>query len=460
VTRPGLAALALLLVGAPASASGQQALTVEEAIRQARLHSPAYQQALNDLGVADARTRAGWAAFLPSLSLSANTGGGSSTRVTGESDAGEPIRLPSPIEYSNSSSSQTVSLNMTLFEGGRRFHDLGGARADAVATRSRVHASMLSLDAQVASLYWQLVQRERRIAIEESLLAAALEQLEGISRMVAVAAAGPEDVLGAEVDVAAQELALERARGEARKAELALLETMGVQLGQEVEPTSAPPPVIDPASLDREALIARAVEAHPDVVAARAAADAAEDAADAARSGRWPTIGGSASYGRSMGLSSYDALFEPNPENRSFNFGLSVSLPIFNRFQTTTAIATADASWEDAQAEVRARRLAVERAVREALIDLDNAARALALAERSAELSRERVELARERFRLGGISFTELQSVINRAAQAERDALDARFGWAQAWVALDQRTGGVLEGGVGADLLPPDGDAD
>src|SRR5690606_21364736 len=106
--------------------------------------------------------------------------------------------------------------------------------------------------------------------------------------------------------------------------------------------------------------------------------------------------------------------------------------PLFNRFGTTAQIAQAAATAEDAAEDVRATRLELETQVRSAHIDLVNAYRSLELAEESAQLSRDRLELAQEKFRLGAISFTELQNVTDRTAQAERSALDARFSFISA----------------------------
>ncbi|HEX6588157.1 MAG TPA: TolC family protein, partial [Longimicrobiales bacterium] len=148
----------------PAALAAQQAppdpLLPADAVAYARDHSPAYRQLLNDMDVARARTRAAWGSFLPSLSLSAGTGAGTSTVVTGEDDAGQPIRLAEPLEFTSSSSSQSVGLNMTLFDGAS-FQELAAQRADADATRARIEEGALSLDARVLTLYWQAVQRAR-----------------------------------------------------------------------------------------------------------------------------------------------------------------------------------------------------------------------------------------------------------------------------------------------------------
>ena len=444
-------ALTLVALAAHAPAGGaaaQQAppdpLGPAAAVAYAREHSPEYRRVLNDIDVARASTRAAWGAFLPSLALGASTDRYSSSTVTGEDEAGRPITFPDPVDYTRSSSSQSIGLDMTLFDGGASFQELGAARAEAAATRARIDESAVALDARVLTLYWQAVQRERAIEVESRLLAAAHERHDAIQRMVAIAAAGPEDVLGAEVDVATQELALERARATAARAVIALLEAMGAPL--DVAPTldAELSRTLDPAALHEDALVERALARHPSIVAADAAIEAADESADAARAGYWPRISGNAGWGRSAGASSDDALFDLNPQNTSFSFGLSASLPIFQGFQAQLASERAHAALDDARAERHAARLAVAAGVRGALLDLRTAWRALEIAERVATLSADRLAMAHERYRNGALGFTELQAVVARADQAERDALDARFEYEIARVALEEAVGGPV----------------
>ena len=439
--------VSMLLVSASGAAAQEplpDPLHPADAVAYARDHSPAYRRILNDVDVARATTRAAWGAFLPSLSLGASTGGGTSTVLTGEDDAGQPIQLDEPLDFTSSSSSQSIGLDMTLFDGGASYQELGSARAQAAAAGARIEEAAIALDARVLTLYWQAVQRERAIEVESRLLEAAVERLEAIERMVAIAAAGLEDVLGAQVDVATAELALERSRSGAARARLALLQAIGAPLDRSPALVPEPPEPVDPQSLDVSALVARALDGHPAIAAAHASVEAADERVDAARARYWPHISGSAGWGRSMGLSSYEALFEPDPQNSSFSFGLSASLPIFQGFRTRLATESARAALDDARADVQAARLEIGVRVRSAYHDLSDAWRALEVARRVAELSADRLVMAQERYRAGGLGFTELQSVVSRAEQAERDALDARFAYEVARVALEEAVGGPL----------------
>ncbi len=55
--------------------------------------------------------------------------------------------------------------------------------------------------------------------------------------------------------------------------------------------------------------------------------------------------------------------------------------------------------------------------------------------------SPERLRLARERYAIGGISFANLQILIDRASQDERQLINARYAFAESVVALEERVG-------------------
>lgn len=424
----------------------QQQLSIDDAVKLARANNPAYQKTLNDVEVAEADVRQRWGGFLPSLSADLRFSGFNSSRVTGENDYGEPVRLPDAIDIKGSSAQQGMGLSMTLFDGGGVLRELNAAKAQVVASNARIRSEDLRLTGEVTRQYYRALRAGKLIEVEKQLLASAQERLQRTEALLRVAGSSPVDVLGARAEVASQEQALARAEAEAHKELLLLREIMGMPGDEGIQLASDLPEPFDPTVLSLSDLVARAVSAAPDVIAAQANTRAADQQAGAARARRLPSITANAGYGRSMSLSSYDALWEMNPQNRAFNFGISASLPLFSKFQTSAAIARADASRDDARHDERAAVLRVERQVRSAHIDVVNAHRILELAERKAALSRERLELAQEQYRNGAMSFAELQIVIDRTASAEREVVDARAQYAANVSMLEQFVGaGVRE---------------
>ena len=442
-------AAALLALAAPAAAQQAPAaarpLSLAEAIGVARENNPDYLKRRSDVAAAEADRRQALGAFLPVVSLDLRTNGYNSRTYTAFDPLGRPLAEDSAVVTERSSMTQSLSLGqLTLFDGGGRRREYRAARASEDAAQAAVAAEELRLAGEVARRYWKAVQQDRLIALEERLLDSAKESLEATRRLLRVAVRTPVDVLGAEVKVAEQEQALEKARGERRKAELDLRQQMGLLGSEPLALTDAPPAVFDASALDAEALVAGALAGSPRMARVEAALAAADQRVGAARAGRWPTLSANLGVSRDQSFTGYRGLYETNPRNQSLGFGFNLQLPLFNQFRTSNQIAQARARRLGAEVDARAERLAVERDVRAALIDLQNAHRAVQGAERTVGLARERLELARQQYQLGSLSFSELQDAVEGAARAERDALGTRFDFAAALATLEEKAGGPV----------------
>lgn len=432
------------LIAGPPPAAAQAApdtLTLDEALVLARSLNPAYRRAVAQTDASGAQVTAGVGAFLPSLNGSVSFNGSSSTRITGEDDFGQPVELADPITFESSAAFQSLSAQLTLFDGFRNLSNLRAARAGAEAADAALGGEALRIAADVTRRFYEAVERRDLIGVEERLLAIRREQLAMTERLFRVAQRTQLDVLGADAEVAQQELALEAARGEARKAVLRLGEAIGLDEPARFEVAGELPEPFDPLGLDAESLVARALEASPRIAQARADERRAAASAAAARGGWWPTVSAAASFSRSVSRSSFDALFDLNPRNHGFGFGLSVSVPLFDRFQTMSAAAQAGAAERAAEESLREARLRLETDVRQGFVDVQTAYRQVRLAERALDLSRRRLAMAQEQFRQGAIGFVELQQVVDQAARDERGALDARLRFANAVVTLEELVG-------------------
>lgn len=417
-------------------------LTLEDALRIARSYNPQYRQALAERDVAAAQRRQGLGALLPTLNASFGTGGGSSRTLSGQGNLGEVIESEEYVVSRSSSASQGISASLTLFDGGANLNRVREASLNSQSVEARITARAMQMRADVASRYYAALQAEHALRVEEQLLASAREQFTMTQRRFEIGSARREDLLGAEAQVANQEQQIEQARSNVQKMKLQLLRELGVDQQIEFQLVDETGEIFDPSGIDEEALIAEALRASPRIIERETAVASRRHGVSTARGARLPRITASGSFGRSIQAREFDALFEINPRNRSLSFNISASLPLFSGFQTSYNIANAQLQLTNAAEQLRAERLALETEIRTALIDLRNAYRSHLHAERSLALSQERLELTEERYRTGGaVSFIDLQNAIDGAARAERQAIDARFGFVSALVALEAKVG-------------------
>jgi outer membrane protein len=440
--------LALALLAVPAAAAAQpdvpQVLRLEDAQRIARANNPDYLKFLNDEDVAAAGVRAAWGAFLPTVNTSMGWNLSSSTRVTGENDFGEPIRLDDPITYRSSGANQGISTGVTLFDGGQNLRNLTVARAEVTNAETRVATQASLLATNVTGAFYNTVQALRRVEIEERALANAEARLAQTISQFEIATTSQVDVLGARQNVINARQSLAQQRAAARTQRLMLTATLGVDAGTAFELDMAVPEVFDPATLDADALVARAATAHPAVRQAEANLASARASASAARGTRWPTVGASFSFSRNANRPGTDAFGDFNPLNRGWGAGLSINLPVFQGFGTSHQIERADAVEQDASYDRRRIAILVEQDIRSALVELERAYEQLGFATELASLTEERLGMAEEQYRIGALDFLQLQQLIDQNLAAQRDAVDAQFTFITARATLEEKLGAPI----------------
>jgi outer membrane protein len=439
---------AFALAATTLGAQERPSLTLEDAIAIARERNPEYLQSRASIRARGLDVRSMWGAFLPSLSTSVQWNASSRTQLTGTDDFGQTVSLPEPITFRSSSASQSISSTLTLFDGLQNVNNLRAAREDVVAADAAADDQVLNIKLQVSQQFYSALLAERLVEVEEQLLSSARERLDANQRMFRVAAVTQVDVLGAEGDVARQEQAVEQQRAEARKARLQVLQILGV-LGEieDFDLVGDFPVIFDPAALDADTLVSRALDANPVIRQQNAAALAADRRASAAKGSWLPRASFNGSFSRGLGQRDYGAFFNLNPkDDRGWGFGLSLQWEIFNGFGRSQRIGQANVAHDQAMEALRAAELQVEQNVRAASIDLETAYESLRLQERLTEISRQRLEMAQEQFRTGStqMPFTTLQTIIDAAANQERALVQARSTFAVNLVTLERRVGAPI----------------
>lgn len=425
----------------PGAAQEPDPLSLSEALTIARRESPtlAGSEAALASAAADRLQRLG--ALLPAVDASTSWSTAHSRSFTATDVFGDPTAREVAVESTTRGTTQSLGLGVTLFDGGESWSAFKAASARREAAVAAADRAWTEVRAGVATAFFALMEAREALEIERALLEARRADVERTEGLFRVAAADPIDLLGARIEASRQEAAMAAAVEEAEKAGIELGRAIGVG-GSVEEGLVAPLDPFDPDSLDLASLVAAALEGHPDL--ARRAADlrAAEAEADAEG---WlaylPTVRGSAGWGRSEFGDADQEFFHLDPRNSSWDFRLSLSLPVFDGFARQAERSRAAAGMDSAEEELRAARLNVEAEVRRRFLDLRNAWRQLELERSTVEMARERAEMARERHRIGAIDFVRLQEVLDQATVAERARVLRHYGWYRALVELERAAG-------------------
>jgi outer membrane protein len=415
-------AAALALAAGPARAQDSTAaaafastrvITLAEAIEHARLHAPDAIRTHGNLRTNRASVRSAYAAFIPSLSVSA----GATHQLDAEGQTrienGQVVILPVEPWSSNIG----MSANLSLFEGGSRFFRLREARAGLRAAEADAVTQQFTLEETVQQAYYEVLAARESEAAAQSELETAEQQFRVAALQVRAGRATKSDSLRGEIQVRNARVTLFEARDAIIIANFALARAIAFDTPVTAAGDEPDPPV--GTSLPPDSLLHLA-ENGPAVRAMRAQLDAAK----AARLNAWtdylPSV--SAGYSRSGSGSSDGLTFNDAGYSYASSMRFSLSFPIFDQLGREEQVVRASVAEANAGAALRDATLGARESLARVLGTLRSADERFAAQTASVEAAEEDLRVQQQRYERGSGTLLDLlasQSQLNSA----RDAL-------------------------------------
>lgn len=397
-----------------------ETITLGEAVALAQRNAPVVIQAHGQSRTTAAGVRSAYAAFLPGVSLSAGAtrqlpSAGARTRV----ENGQVITLPAePWSYSLG-----LGANVTLFEGGRRFFDLGQARARASSAAVGEISARYDATLAVKQQFFNVLAARETGAAARAQLEQAEQQLRFAIVRLHARSTTRSDSLRSEIQLRNARLAVSDARTSLEVAAASLTRAVG---------TPYPVTAAGGDSLEGGAELALGDEAiralaedGPAVRQARAALDAARAARRAAWTAYLPSV--TASYSRSG--SGSGSTFGPGGTDYAYSgaLRLSLSFPLFNQLDREGQVTQATVTETNAEAALRDARLAATESFAQAFGAFRSAAERVVSQTATVEAAQEDLRVQQLRYVSGGSTLLDVLTSQTLLDQGRRDLIRARY---------------------------------
>jgi len=260
------------------------------------------------------------------------------------------------------------------------------------STRRALAANIVLATINAASLQEQVAATEQLVALGEQRAAQTAARYR-------LGSASQDDMLAAQQDAANAAATLPALRAQA----LAVRHALAVLLGR--TPDQAPMPLtLDALHLPQSVPVAvpsDLLQQRPDVLAAEAGVRAAADEAGAAAASLFPSLTLSASYGRG----GFDWSTFTSPAGAIWGVGASLTQPLFHGGALVARKHQYEAGYDAAVAQYKQTVLAAFQNVADTLVSLDEDARTLAQAQRSADAAQAAHRNTEAKYRLGATAF-------------------------------------------------------
>ena len=444
-----LAALAALacLAALPGPARAAQPITLDEALAMAGRQSHDLVIARADADLAGADTLSAYGGVLPRLDLSASTGHqffGPGTEQGFDLSTGRIITGASDF----ASYGYQLQLTQSLVDLGS-WRTIAQARASQQAAARTYDEQRLAVAFDVTRRYFELLKAQRSLQVLEK---AAERSEELVARADALFTAGRAqklDTFTARVNLGNDRIAVEQGRSRVVQARADLATVLGQAGDSPIEvvapqavdapglPAGEPPPLAD--------LLAAARARRPALAAAGAQVEAATQGVGAAQAGLLPTLGLSATFGRSESEAfGANGAFDDPTRRYTASVGVGLSWNLFEGRRTQAAVRRAELSAEKARAGAARTADAVASEVATSRAAVVTLARQVAFSADNLSAAEQGLSLARQRLEAGLASQLEVRDATLKLTQAELSLVQARIDHAVAAADLNRAVGGAL----------------
>ena len=330
----------------------------------------------------------------------------------------------------------SLSLAYVLYDFGARAASIDAQRYQLIASLLNNNRVLQDVVAEVEAAYYALLRVQAQVEALTQLEISLRASLEAAEVRLEGGLVSRADQLRARAALAEAEVALLTAERDQAKAEAALKQTAGIEQTRALvlDWKTSPPAALDAANLLAE-LLAEAQRQRPDLQALQAAAASASAEAGRARAARWPVLSLGASGGRTY-------FTEDNRDaSNSYNFGVNLSVPLFDGGRLAAEARAAERDAERLQAVVGTQRNQVARAVTDAYHDVRHAQAQREGVAIQFESASESALAAESRYNAGVGSLLELLTAQAALARARQSAAEADSEWLAAYSRLNHALG-------------------
>ncbi len=446
--------LAALFVGTGLQA--QRVLTLEECIDIALDNNISIKQARNNSISAKAGLTQSRFNFLPSLSAGASHNWNEGLQF--DQTVGDLVNT------TTLSGGGSINANITIFNGFQNILTMGQRKLQYEASLQTIESNIQATEATIIASFLNVIQTKEQIRIAEQTLDLLNQQLSRQERIEAAGTGSMEQVYNFRSQVAQQKLTIVTFQNQLATAKLTLIQLLLLDATQDYEFAGI---TSNDSELEEQleafgSVYDRALAYAPSVKSAEYSLEAAKKSLRSAQFAWMPSITANASW--STGWSSnFVNVLERDPvtnlptrtevvdlgdqfkSNERKGAGLSLSIPLFTRFQNRTSVQQSKIQMFNSELNLEQQKNLITNSVQQAYLNLVNAQTTYAAAKESLVNLNTAFEFAKTRYENGTIDFVTYLQSLNNKNGGDLQLIRAKYGIMLRKLILDIFTGDELQ---------------
>jgi len=328
-----------------------------------------------------------------------------------------------------------MSTNFTIFNGMTLSNSVQKSELDLEVTLYELDKTKDDIMLSIAAEYLQILFAEEVIQVTEANIEVTKGQIERTKQLVDAGSAAKGALLEIEAQLAREELQLVNNENQLRLSYLNLYQFLDLPMSEsfKVEKPSLPEIQANLTLMNAFDVFNNAINIRPEIVAAQKRVESALKQLEIAKGYQYPSLSLGANYYNLYNNQYNDFNGDRIPfgeqlkNNSRSSVGLTLSIPIFNRFQVKNNITNAELQIADFEYQLQSARNVLRKDIELVYTNALAALNRYISTQKAVESMAEAFRYTEEKFNVGMINSVEYNQSKNNLTVAQSDLIQAKY---------------------------------
>jgi outer membrane protein TolC len=377
----------------------------------------------------------GNAGMLPSVTLNSTLNKGIASNYTKYYNGDIQDRSGKSFNWNSN-----VALDWTVFDGFTMFASYDRLKELEMMGHENLRASIQQTVASIMNVYFDIVSRQQELDATGHILKISRLRMHSANDRFLAGRVSKVDLLSAQVDYNADTASYIRQTEDLGKAKIQLNKLLAREITSDFYACDT---INVDQSLSYNAILNIALAENPDIVLSRMSVNVAAFTLKATESLQYPRVRLTSNYTLAKTQSGAGQILESNAS--TFNYGITLSMPLFNGYNISRQIKNAKIEKESSEIRFEQIQKEIESQVAAAYSTYLVNPNLATFEAAHLILAAENLDISMDRYQLGAISAVELRDVQRSYISATNRLIVANYNAKIAEIALKMLTGMVME---------------
>jgi len=335
----------------------------------------------------------------------------------------------------SSSISGGASTNLTIFNGFQLSNTIDKQELDFQATLKDLQKAKDDMMLNIAGMYLQILFSEELVIVDEAQIEVTKQQLSRTQQLVEAGSLAKGAQLEIEAQMAREELQMVNDKNNMQLSYLGLYQMLELPIAEsfKIEKPVLPEIKANLTMANSIDVFNNAMNVRPEIQAAQLRVKSAEKDLEIAKGNQYPSLSFNANYynlynNKYTDLTGEKIAFGDQLKNNGrSSLGLTLGIPIFNRFQVKNGISNAEMQIQDYQYRLQTSSNTLRKEIEQAYTNALAALNRYMSTEKAVESMQEAFRYVEEKFNVGMVNSVDYNLQKNQLTSAQSQLLQAKY---------------------------------